>query len=433
VPVAEPAIAPADQVDAEIEAQRLAARARAEGADPESVCPGSSALAPAFSGEEGYGRYLDLQDVYQTFLNVPAADAAVRRETRYLDWLGSLADFSVFRPEHRATGARAYRDYLAALSGYLAGFHTRIAPLVDVDALLAEGVAKDQAAGGASGGGASGGGASSGGASSGGASGAGPWCEVCDRGFSSEAMFERHLPGKKHVKAAARKAAAGNAGNAGKAGAGAAAATADATGSAAASEETPRMVVQRLEAQVRVLCDALEDQLEATKAHVEAKQTRTLGEIEQDMEAAALGEDLNGADAVDTDSDDEGKPLYNPLNLPMGHDGKPIPFWLYKLQGLGNKFVCEICGNHEYRGPRAYEKHFQEARHNHGMRCLGVPNTLHFHGLTRIDEVLEVFRKQKAGLERDSWRPELEEEFEDAQGNVLTRKVRDDLARQGLL
>ena len=24
------------------------------------------------------------------------------------------------------------------------------------------------------------------------------------------------------------------------------------------------------------------------------------------------------------------KPIYNPLNLPLGWDGKPIPYWLYK-------------------------------------------------------------------------------------------------------
>ena len=28
-------------------------------------------------------------------------------------------------------------------------------------------------------------------------------------------------------------------------------------------------------------------------------------------------------------------PIYNPKNLPLGWDGKPIPYWLYKLHGLG--------------------------------------------------------------------------------------------------
>ena len=33
----------------------------------------------------------------------------------------------------------------------------------------------------------------------------------------------------------------------------------------------------------------------------------------------------------DSDEDDY---VYNPLKLPMGPDGKPIPYWLYKLHGL---------------------------------------------------------------------------------------------------
>jgi len=35
------------------------------------------------------------------------------------------------------------------------------------------------------------------------------------------------------------------------------------------------------------------------------------------------------------DSDDDDGLKYNPKNLPMGWDGKPIPYWLYKLHGLG--------------------------------------------------------------------------------------------------
>lgn len=51
------------------------------------------------------------------------------------------------------------------------------------------------------------------------------------------------------------------------------------------------------------------------------------------------------------ESDEEG-PIYNPLNLPLGWDGKPIPYWLYKLHGLGVEFKCEICGDYSYKGRR---------------------------------------------------------------------------------
>jgi hypothetical protein len=51
--------------------------------------------------------------------------------------------------------------------------------------------------------------------------------------------------------------------------------------------------------------------------------------------------------------------IYNPLNLPLGYDGKPIPYWLYKLHGLGIEYKCEICGNYSYWGRRAFDRHFQ--------------------------------------------------------------------------
>ena len=43
----------------------------------------------------------------------------------------------------------------------------------------------------------------------------------------------------------------------------------------------------------------------------------------------------------DSDEDDY---IYNPLKLPMGPDGKPIPYWLYKLHGLNQaRPRCLLC------------------------------------------------------------------------------------------
>jgi hypothetical protein len=86
------------------------------------------------------------------------------------------------------------------------------------------------------------------------------------------------------------------------------------------------------------------------------------------------------------DSDDG--PTYNPKNLPLGWDGKPIPYWLYKLHGLGVEFKCEICGNYSYWGRRAFERHFSEWRHSYGMKCLRIPNTVHFKEITNINDAL---------------------------------------------
>lgn len=92
---------------------------------------------------------------------------------------------------------------------------------------------------------------------------------------------------------------------------------------------------------------------------------------------------------VDQDSDeDDDEKIYNPLKLPLGWDGKPIPYWLYKLHGLGVEYPCEICGNYVYMGRKAFDKHFQEWRHAQGMRSLGIPNTRQFHEITKIDDVL---------------------------------------------
>lgn len=53
---------------------------------------------------------------------------------------------------------------------------------------------------------------------------------------------------------------------------------------------------------------------------------------------------------LNSDSDDERDGKANPKNLPIGWDGKPIPYWLYKLHGLGLEFKCEICGGASYWG-----------------------------------------------------------------------------------
>ena len=142
-------------------------------------------------------------------------------------------------------------------------------------------------------------------------------------------------------------------------------------------------------------------------------------------------EDIAMEEAEEDDEDDA--PLYNPLNLPLGWDGKPIPYWLYKLHGLGQEFKCEICGNFSYWGRRAFDRHFQEARHAQGMRCLGIPNTKHFHDVTRIEDALALHEKLKGSLKSAEWEPGKQEEYEDSDGNVLNRKTYEDLARQGLL
>ncbi|GFS32194.1 splicing factor-like protein [Actinidia rufa] len=181
-----------------------------------------------------------------------------------------------------------------------------------------------------------------------------------------------------------------------------------------------------MEAKIIKLCDLLHETIVRTKENVEKKQALTYEEMEAEREEEEIQAD------TESDDDDE-QQIYNPLKLPMGWDGKPIPYWLYKLHGLGQEFKCEICGNHSYWGRRAYERHFKEWRHQHGMRCLGIPNTKNFNEITSIEEAKELWEgiQERQGVNK--WRPDLEEEYEDKEGNIYNKKTYTDLQRQGLI
>jgi len=157
---------------------------------------------------------------------------------------------------------------------------------------------------------------------------------------------------------------------------------------------------------------------------VEKKQARTYEELQ-----AELAEADQAPEEEDSDDDDF---VYNPLKLPMGPDGKPIPYWLYKLHGLNQEFKCEICGNASYWGRRAFERHFKEYRHQNCMRAMGIPNTKLFFEVTKIADALELWKNVQE-REKGGYVQEMEEEFEDRAGNVYNKKTYEDLRRQGLI
>ncbi|KAJ6881488.1 splicing factor SF3a60 [Populus alba x Populus x berolinensis] len=234
-------------------------------------------------------------------------------------------------------------------------------------------------------------------------------------------------------------------------------------GGAATSKEVDNSKeIALMEAKINKLCDLLDETIVRTKENVVKKQALTYDEMEAEREEwagyanallptmhdiAAYKEQfvntkqqdhlrelfLTEETQADTESDDDEQQIYNPLKLPMGWDGKPIPYWLYKLHGLGQEFKCEICGNYSYWGRRAFERHFKEWRHQHGMRCLGIPNTKNFNEITSIKEAQELWKgiQERQGVNK--WRPDLEEEYEDKEGNIYNRKTYTDLQRQGLI
>lgn len=178
------------------------------------------------------------------------------------------------------------------------------------------------------------------------------------------------------------------------------------------------------EAKVSMYADYFNDHRLATIENVQRKQARTAEERNES------DEDISD---VEEDDNDNGDVVYNPKNLPLGWDGKPIPYWLYKLHGLNLTFTCEICGNATYKGPKTFQRHFAEWRHAHGMRCLGIPNTAHFANITKIQDAINLWVKLKDERKKDKFQPLNEEEYEDSQGNVVNKKTYEDLKRQGLL
>ncbi|ERE85636.1 type II inositol-1,4,5-trisphosphate 5-phosphatase-like protein [Cricetulus griseus] len=179
-----------------------------------------------------------------------------------------------------------------------------------------------------------------------------------------------------------------------------------------------------LEAQIYEYVEILGEQRQLTHENVQRKQART-GEEREEEEEEQISESES--------EDEENEIIYNPKNLPLGWDGKPIPYWLYKLHGLNINYNCEICGNYTYRGPKAFQRHFAEWRHAHGMRCLGIPNTAHFANVTQIEDAVSLWAKLKLQKASERWQPDTEEEYEDSSGNVVNKKTYEDLKRQGLL
>lgn len=133
--------------------------------------------------------------------------------------------------------------------------------------------------------------------------------------------------------------------------------------------------------------------------------------------------------------------LAGSFNMPLGLDGLPIPYWLYKLQGLDVTYTCEICGHEAFKGRRRFEKHFSEAKHQYHLRCLGIAPSSTFKGITSIQEAQSLWNNIKS---RDTTAtatvaPAVDQdktmtvEVEDKEGNVMTEHDYNELKKQGLL
>jgi len=241
--------------------------------------------------------------------------------------------------------------------------------------------------------------------------------------YAKQTVFDAHLQSKKHLKAAARSEEGNNTPN----------------GQPADSERTrPQSKLYRpalLTALIQPLLVPLLPVLAETKNNVERRFSLTARERELELQAAAAPAQPAAAPTNDAaaEEEEEEEKIYNPLKLPLGWDGKPIPYWLYKLHGLGVEYRCEICSDGVYMGRKNFERHFQESRHAFGMRALGLPNTKHFHEITKIEDALALAEKLKQEGRQEMFSAQTTEELEDEEGNVYDRKTYEDLKKQGII
>ncbi|KAF3309197.1 hypothetical protein TWF173_011355 [Orbilia oligospora] len=359
-----------------------------------------------FTGEEFHGRFFDLTQLHEQYLNLKGV-----KRILYLHFLNIFDKFEDFP---KANKNDAYFTYLTNLAEYLEGFLRKTRPLSNPDAVIrgfGEEFEEAWKAGTVAG-------WESGAAVE---KSAGIWCDACEKAFTNENTYNSHLNGNKHKKAVAAKGTDG--------------ADSGVTKPVEAIENLKHKAIAEREFRIKKLTELMSKEREDTKTNVERKASLT--ERERQAELEALFQDTQvtlGATHLDDDDDeDDEDKIYNPLKLPLAWDGKPIPFWLYKLHGLGVEYTCEICGNFVYMGRRAFDKHFTEARHVHGLRCLGITNPTVFREITNIEEALAFNDKLKTDKKQAQVTQDNVVQMEDGEGNVMPEKVYYDLQKQGLL
>ncbi|KAI0543603.1 hypothetical protein F4679DRAFT_568120 [Xylaria curta] len=376
-----------------------------------------------FTGEEAFGRFFDLHTSHERYLNLPNAKRLTYQQ--YLDLFDNFAPGAGgLKRSEKLTDL--YFAYVGQLALDLETFLRKTRPLENIDKVLAEfdkqfeedwendkvpewktedlhatsGTGKPKATGGI-------------------------WCDACERDFTNENVYKNHLNGKKHIRAEAAR----------QNGEQETSATNGARKEGASIIRVKERAIAEREYRIKRLASAMSTERSDTRVNVERKQGMTDKERQQEIDnlysaSAAAAQQPEREEGDEGDDDDR---IYNPLKLPLAWDGKPIPFWLYKLHGLGVEFACEVCGNFVYMGRRAFDKHFNEPRHIHGLKCLGITNTSLFRDITHIEEALRLWEKIQKDKRKDKVEDGSVVQMEDAEGNVMPEKVYYDLQKQGLL
>ena len=381
-----------------------------------------------FTNEENFGKCLDLHELYHHYINIPgmyssnidlnnnknllSEDVNKIVKLDYLEYLKNLDSFKNIPMKVKKT--KEYIKYLKDLTKYLKEFFVKIYPLVNFNEIqdiidskyedeqdnlkkekeerknnnieLKENDENEEEKE------------------------IELYCSVCKKSFAKKTLMDAHMSSKKHLKKLENSKNAKN------------------NYLLDINEKNKNEEILRdinyYEYQIIRYKDILQNIIDNTIGQIRKKQTMNREELEEDR--------MNELKSKKVDTEDK-KKLFNPKNIPIDLDGKPLPYWLYKVHGLGIEHKCEICGGASYWGRRAFEHHFQEWRHAYGMKCLRLPNTLQFKNITRIEDALKLHHKLIEDKNRTEFNPETEEQYEDENGNVYNKKMLADLKKQGLI
>ena len=383
-------------------------------------------LKTLFTNEENFGKCLDLHELYHEYINIPNifnssinnkklsntnSSQILLKENMEdiikLDYLNYLKNIDNFKNiPLKIKKSEEYIKYIKHLAQYLKSFFVKIYPLVNFNEIQdiidskfeddqehldnnnnnktielkeeEEEHDKNQL-----------------------------YCQICNKSFAKETLMDAHMKSKKHLK---KLNASKNNNN-------------NILQEKNKSDEDIIREIKYNEYQIIRYKDILQNIIDNTINQIHKKQTMTREELELDRQ--------NELNVKKTDKEDK-KKIFNPKNIPLDWDGKPLPYWLYKVHGLGIEHKCEICGGASYWGRRAFEHHFQEWRHAYGMKCLRLPNTLQFKNITKIEDALKLHHKLIEDKNKTEFNPDVEEQYEDENGNVFNKKMIMDLKKQGL-
>ncbi|BFU20105.1 splicing factor 3A subunit 3, putative [Entamoeba histolytica HM-1:IMSS-B] len=339
-----------------------------------------------FSGEEMNGKCIDLIVIFNEMINL--VEDISQDDWKYIDYIREFWEWESPQNQKRRyhCSCNKWKKYVNNILNYLISFIERSQPLFDINMNISitkkqfsdeqinnmnykEEVLKKNC-----------------------------FCVYCDKKFSKETVLESHFKSKKHFQMVKK--------------------------SEERSINETMLLIKEL-----MTNEEMKKVVQSTIENLNLKMGRTVKELDEIAKGNIIDEiEINEEDLENNEEIRKGID-----NYPIGDDGRPIPFWLYKLHGLGTEFKCEICGNKSYFGRKEYEKHFQEAQHVRGLKCLGIANSVEFFDICRIKDALALAHKLDVMKKEAEFDVANDEEFEDAEGNIILKKDYLLLQKQGLI